>query len=86
MALEKTGYQSAVRGTTKANIGVDENGYIAIEGTTPAGSKRFTINKVNADNSLTDNTEVLEFFMNLAQGKQDSLSNQMQVTWLAGQD
>ena len=86
MALSKTGYKSAIRGTTKANVGVDENGYIAPEGTTPAGQKRFSINKVNADNSLTDNTDVLNFFLTLARGSQDSLSNQMQVTWLAGQD
>lgn len=85
MALEKTGYAAAIRGTTKANIGVDANGYIAPEGTTPAGTKRFSINKVNADNSLTDNTEVLDFLLNLAQGKHDSLSNQMSVTWNAEQ-
>lgn len=85
MALEKTGYAAAIRGTTKANIAVDEDGYIAPEGTTPAGQKRFSINKVNADNSLTDNTEVLNFFLNLAKGQQDSLSNQMSVTWNAEQ-
>lgn len=85
MALAKEGYTSAIRGTTKANIAIDENGYIAPEGTTPAGQKRFTLNKVNADNSLTDNTDVLNFFLNLAQGKQDSLSNQMSVTWNAEQ-
>lgn len=85
MALAKEGYTSAIRGTTKANIGVDANGYIAPEGTTPAGTKRFSINKVNADNSLTDNTDVLNFFLTLARGSQDSLSNQMSVTWNAEQ-
>lgn len=85
MALAKEGYASAIRGTTKANVGVDVNGQIAPAGTTPAGTKRFSINKVNADNSLTDNTEVLDFFLNLAQGRHDSLSNQMQVTWTAEQ-
>lgn len=83
MALEKNGYQDAIRGTTKVNIAMDADGHIAPAGTTPAGTKRFTLNKVNADNSLTDNTEVLNFFLNLANGVQDSLSNQMQVTWLA---
>lgn len=85
MALEKTGYAAAIRGTTKANVGVDANGQIVPAGTTAAGTKRFSINKVNADNSLTDNTEVLDFFLNLAQGRHDSLSNQMQVTWTAEQ-
>lgn len=83
MALAKDGYTSAIRGTTKANIAVDANGYIVPEGTTPAGTKRFSINKVNADNSLTDNTDVLNFFLNLARGQHDSLSNQMTVTWNA---
>lgn len=81
MALEKTGYTAAVQGTTKVNIGIDANGYIAPAGTQAAGQKRFTINKVNAENSLTDNTEVLNFFLTLANGTQDSLSNTMQVSW-----
>lgn len=81
MALEKTGYTAAVQGTTRVNIGVDENGYISPSGTTPASTKSFSINKVSADNSLEDNTEVLEFFLNLANGVQDTLSNQMTVRW-----
>jgi len=85
MALAKEGYASAIRGTTKANVAVDADGHIAPEGTTPAGQKRFSINKVNADNSLTDNTDVLNFFLTLARGQHDSLSNQMQVTWTAEQ-
>lgn len=81
MALEKEGYTSAVNGTTKVNIGIDENGYIAPAGTTPAGTKTFSINKVAAENNLADNTEVLSFFLSLAQGSQDSLTNTMQVKW-----
>lgn len=81
MALEKTGYTAAVQGTTRINVAVDENGYIAPEGTTQAGSKAFQINKVNADNSMTDNVEVLNFFLTLAQGQSDSLSNTMTVKW-----
>lgn len=81
MALDKTGYKSAIQGTTKVNIGIDSNGYIAPEGTAIAGVKSFQISKVSAENSLTDNTEVLNFFINLANGQQDSLSNTMQVKW-----
>lgn len=81
LALAKEGYSSAVQGTTKVNIGVDANGYIAPSGTTAAGTKRFSINKVSADNSLVDNTEVLNFFLTLANGTQDSLSNTMTVSW-----
>ena len=80
MALEKTGYTAAVQGTTRVNIAVDENGYIAPEGTTAAGSKKFQI-KVSAENSLQDNTDVLDFFLSLASARQDSLSNDMQVKW-----
>lgn len=81
MALEKTGYTAAVQGTTRVNVATDENGYIAPAGTTIAGNKTFQINKVNAENSLTDNQDVLNFFLTLAQGQSDSLSNTMQVKW-----
>lgn len=81
MALEKTGYTAANQGTTKVNVAVDENGFIAPSGITAAGNKRLSINKVSAENSLQDNTDVLNFFLDLANGRQDSLSNQMQVTW-----
>lgn len=81
MALDKTGYTSAIRGTTRVNVAVDSDGNIAPAGTTPASQKGFQINRVNAENSLTDNTEVLNFFLTLANGVQDSLSNTMQVKW-----
>lgn len=81
MALEKTGYTAAIQGTTKVNVAIDENGYLAPEGTLAAGKKRFQINKVSAENSLVDNTDVLNFFIGLANGTADSLSNTMSVTW-----
>lgn len=80
MALEKTGYTAAAQGTTRVNVAVDEDGYIAPEGTSAAGAKRFQL-KVSAENSLADNTEVLSFFLSLAGARQDSLSNDMQVKW-----
>lgn len=81
MALAKEGYTAALQGTTKVNVAIDADGYIAPNDTTAAGVKSFSINKVSADNSLTDNTDVLNFFLNLANGVQDSLSNTMQVKW-----
>lgn len=81
MALEKTGYTAATQGTTRVNVAMDADGYIAPAGTTPAGTKGFSINRVAAENSLEDNTEVLNFFLTLANGVQDSLSNTMQVKW-----
>lgn len=81
MALEKTGYASAVQGTTKTKIAIDENGYIVPAGTTPAGTKTFTLSKVNSENSLSDNLDVLNFFMDLVNGSYDEQSNTMEVKW-----
>ena len=81
MAMEKTGYTAAIQGTTKVNVALDEDGYIAPSGTLAVSQKRISINQVNADNSLADNTEVLNFFLDLANGRGDSNTNVMQVTW-----
>jgi hypothetical protein len=81
MALSKTGYTDAIRGTTRVDVAIDTEGYIAPVGVTAAGTKKFQINSVNSDNTLTDNTEVLDFFLTLANGRGDSLSNDMSVKW-----
>lgn len=82
MALEKTGYTAANQGTTKVKVGIDEDGYIAAKDSEDVvGSKRISFTKVAAENSLEDNTEVIEFFLELANGTQDSLTNTMSVTW-----
>lgn len=81
MAMEKTGYSAAIQGTTRVKVPMDEQGYIAPTGTTAVGTRNFQISKVNADNSLIDNTEVLDFFLTLANGQQDSLTNTMDVKW-----
>lgn len=81
MALAKEGYTAAVQGTTAAKVAMTEDGYIAVAGDTPASSKNFQITKVAAENSLTDNTEVLNFFLQLANGTADSLTNTMSVKW-----
>ena len=81
MALIKTGYRDAIQGTTRVNVALDENGYLAPEGTTAMGKKGFQISKVNADNTLAENTEVLNFFLQLANGRADSLTNTMSVKW-----
>ena len=81
MAMEKTGYTDAIQGTTRVQVALDEDGYLAPEGTAAAGKKSFQISKVNADNSLQDNTDVLNFFLELANGRADSLTNTMDVKW-----
>lgn len=81
MALAKTGYRGAYQGTTKVKAAVDEDGYLAPEGTLSAGTKTITITKAAAENSLEDNTDVLNFFLTLAAGRSDSLTNTMSVTW-----
>jgi len=81
MALAKTGYKGAYQGTTKVRVSLDEDGYLAPTGTTAAGAKTISITKANAENSLQDNTDVLNFFLQLANGRADSLTNTMTVTW-----
>lgn len=81
MSLAKTGYKSAIQGTTRVRVATDVNGYLAPTGTTAAGEKSISISKVSAENSLSDNTDVLNFFLTLANGRADSLTNTMAVTW-----
>lgn len=81
MAIEKTGYTPAVQGTTKVRVGTDADGYIIAPGAQAEGGKTISINKVAAENSLQDNTDVLAFFLDLANGVQYSDTNTMQVTW-----
>lgn len=81
MGLAKNGYRDAIQATTKVNIAVDSDGYLAPAGVVSAKFKRFSINKVAADNGLDDNSEVLEFFLRLANGRQFSDTNIMQVSW-----
>lgn len=81
MALAKTGYRSAYQGTTKVKVAMDADGYLAPEGTTAVGTKTIQITKAAAENSLQDNTDVLNFFLELANGRADSLTNTMSVTW-----
>lgn len=81
MAMIKTGYSDAIQGTTRVNVALDSEGYLAPVGTTAAGKKAFQISKVNADNTLAENTDVLNFFLQLANGRGDSLTNTMSVKW-----
>lgn len=81
MALQKEGYAGAIQATTKVKVPIDDEGYLAPEGTESAGSKNISITKVAAENSLQDNTDVLAFFLDLANGTQDSLTNTMTVQW-----
>ncbi len=83
MALSKTGYRDAKRGTTRVDVAINQDGNIATGMDTTAGVKGISINAVNAENSLTQNTKVLQLFIGLAGGRQDSLSNRMSVTWEA---
>lgn len=83
MSLEKIGYKGANQGTTKVKVAADEHGYIAGAGTVAVGTRTISITKAAAENSLADNTEVLDFFLTLANGCQDSLTNTMSVTWAA---
>lgn len=81
MGYAKEGYRDANVGTTSVKIAIDEHGQIAPGGTTPAGTKRFQINRVAAENTLEDNEAVLDFFLDLVGAQYSSDSNQMTVRW-----
>lgn len=81
MALEKTGYIAAQKGTTKQKVMLNADGNIATEDDEVAATKYYSINQVNASNSLQDNAEVMELFLGFIGGGTDSLSNQMTVRW-----
>lgn len=83
MALTKSGYKDARRGTTRVPVGIDSNGNIAVEGDTVVGTKSLSITAANAENSLVSNTALFSIFVGLAGGSQDSLNNKMTVTWEA---
>lgn len=86
MAFVKAGYKPAVIGTAAVKIAVDDNGYIAPEGTTPAGTKTFQVNRVAAENDLTANEAVLSFMLGLVDARYNRLSNTMQVKWTTDED
>ena len=81
MALAKEGYTSTIRGTTKVNVPIDSEGLIVTDTSLSVANLKFQVSAVNAENSLNDNTDVLNFFIGLANGLSDSNTNTMQVTW-----
>lgn len=81
MSMEKTGYNPAYIGTTSVRVPVTADGYIAAPGVAATGTKRIQFNRVAAENDLTDNEEVLNFFLGLVRGQYDRTSNQMTVKW-----
>lgn len=82
MALEKEGYRSAIRGTTKVKVETDENGNIVIsDSVTAKGNKYLSINQVNAANNYADNNDVIGVFVSIVGGQYDPYSNKMTVTW-----
>lgn len=83
MALAKTGYKDAQQGTASVLVPVTAEGYIATEEDTPAGTRRYNFNRVNAGNSKADNEAVLNFFIGMVGGyySTSGSASQMKVTW-----
>lgn len=83
MALVKTGYIDAQRGTTKQKVATNEDGNIAVEGDTHKGHRYITISQANAANNLIDNVELIKTFLTFvgAADTNDSISNTMSVKW-----
>lgn len=78
--LQKTGYVDEYTGTTTVKVDVDSDGFI-VPAADAFASKRMTFKGVNTNNSLVDNTTVIQAFLDLCNGSQDSLSNRAQITW-----
>lgn len=81
MGLRREGYSDAMQGRTRVAVAMDANGNIATSGTQVAGTFNFTITQANPENSLAQNTQLLEFFMSLVDGAQYSDTNVATVTW-----
>lgn len=81
MGMAKAGYREAYRGTTKAKVGYNADGNIAQQGEAVAKTKYISVNTVNTQNDLQNNTDILNLFIQLAGGTADSLTNQMTVNW-----
>lgn len=81
MGLAKEGYSDAVQSKTRVKVNTNADGNIATGSDVVYGTKNFTINQANATNSLADNTKVLEFFIGLVGGTQNSNTNVASVTW-----
>lgn len=81
MGLKREGYSDAIQGRTRVAVDIDAAGNIATPGTEVAGTFNFTITQANPENSLAQNTQLLEFFMSLVNGAQNSNTNIATVTW-----
>lgn len=81
MPLAKSGYSDANQGTTKTKVLIDGDGNLVSDTTLATGTKNFSINSVSAENGLTDNVEVINFFMGLANAVASSDTNTMSVNW-----
>lgn len=82
LALAKDGYSNAIKGTTSQKINLREDGTIAQDGDTIAGSKRISINTANASNSATTNQNIFRAFLDfVGNGSTDTLTNKFQVSW-----
>ena len=79
--ITKDGYTSEYAGNTRVKIDINADGNIAQPGEQVMKNKNLTIKGVNINNSLSQNTEVIQAFLNFANGSQDSLTNIATATW-----
>lgn len=83
MAFPKTGYKSKYVSNTDVKVNLNAEGNFAQEGEAVAGQKRYTLKGAKIENSLEQNTVLLEAFLGIVGAGQDSLSNRASVTWEA---
>lgn len=80
MGLAKDGYSSAIHGTAKTKVLVDEDGYLVTEGMY-GKSKSFSIRLANAENGKVQNDVILSAFVTMAGGQLDRSDDSFAVTW-----
>lgn len=81
MGLPKTGYAEAKTGRSSEKLELNSDGMIAQDGEMVAGVANFSLTGLNASNSFQTNHNIIDFFVNLATGSTDSLSNKFSVSW-----
>ena len=68
MGVSKTGYQDVNIGKAQKSLGLNADGYIAMNGETVVKKKNFAIANATAENSLEDNEKLFNTFATLIGG------------------
>ena len=87
MAMEKTGFTSAIVGTASFKIDLGADGNIAVGETAVGGSKRISFNTIKAEATASGAEAVADVFLktlpgNSAEASYDNLETTFSVKWV----